>query len=327
MLNYLLYLTIIYLVFGILFFTGFNYAWVFGAIATILAQYLIFTHWKELKYLSIINIVIFIVAVFHYGKFTFHKLIEKEKRVIKETLNFNNPALLLDSDIAELPLPVKKWLRKCGAVGKNKTVVGKIEQLAFLKMKQDQKNWLKASATQYTTTEIPAFIWSVEVDMNPLIKFNGRDKFINGNGNMLIKINSLLTIVNEKGSKLNEATLQRYLGEMVWLPSLAVSPFITWEAIDERNARASMNFMGTTATGTFTFSENGNFEMYTALRYLENKPESKKYPWVLTVDSYSVFEGITVPSKMKATWQLQDSEWNWLRLEITGIKYNENVSW
>ncbi|MDN5330561.1 MAG: hypothetical protein PWP35_2348 [Bacteroidales bacterium] len=37
---------------------------------------------------------------------------------------------------------------------------------------------------------------------------------------MLIKVNSLIPVVNEKGNKLDEGTLQRYLGEIVWFPSL-----------------------------------------------------------------------------------------------------------
>jgi hypothetical protein len=42
----------------------------------------------------------------------------------------------------------------------------------------------------------------------------------------------------------------------------------------------------------------------------------------LTVDDYKVFGGIKVPSKMKATWILDDLDWTWLELEIADMEYN-----
>jgi len=53
-----------------------------------------------------------------------------------------------------------------------------------------------------------------------------------------------------------------------------------------------------------------------------NEPDSERKEWILTVDDYAVFEGIKVPSKIKATWKLDAGEWTWLHLEITDIQYN-----
>ena len=119
-------------------------------------------------------------------------------------------------------------------------------------MKPEQEKWMTASAIQYTTIDNPAFIWKVDVKMNSLLNFQGLDKFENGKGEMLIKINSLINVVNEQGKKLDEGTLQRYLGEMVWFPSLALSPYITWVQINDTTAKATMSYKGTHGSGTFS---------------------------------------------------------------------------
>lgn len=119
--------------------------------------------------------------------------------------------------------------------------------------------------------------------------------------------------------------MQRFLGEMAWFPSLSLSPFITWKQISDTSAVATMEYMGTKGSGTFYFSADGDFTKYVALRYKENEPTSKKYEWVLLVNDYNTFEGIRVPSKMTATWKLEEGDWTWLKLEVTDIKYNENV--
>jgi hypothetical protein len=142
---------------------------------------------------------------------------------------------------------------------------------------------------------------------------------------MLIKMNSLIKIVDEKGEKLNEGSMQRFLGEMVWFPSLALSHYITWKEVNDTTATATMDYKGTKASGTFYFSEEGDFVKYTAMRFKGNEDDAKRYEWVLLVDEYKTFEGIKVPSKMTATWKLENEDWTWLKLEIENIEYNEKA--
>ena len=64
----------------------------------------------------------------------------------------------------------------------------------------------------------------------------GRDRYADGHGHMLIKLASLLTVADGAGPEIDQGTLLRYLGEIVWFPSAALRDYISWEAIDERSA-------------------------------------------------------------------------------------------
>lgn len=318
--------TVLFVLYGVLYFAHNKYAWLIGFFAVIVSQFLIILYWKDAKFGTIPNVIILVVALVAYGHFNFQNLVHSETKMILEKSNVKRESILSNEDIKDLPSPVQKWLNRCGAVGKAKINVGNVIQKAELKMKPEQKEWLSAKAVQHTTIDVPAFLWSVDVEMNRLIGFQGRDKFVDGKGEMLIKVNSLINVVNEKGEKLDEGTMQRYLGEMVWFPSLALSSYISWKEINDTTARATMEFKGTKASGTFYFNENGDFEKYSALRFKGNESDAKRYEWVLLVDGYKTFEGIKVPSKMTATWKLESEDWTWLKLEIMDIKYNENVS-
>ena len=46
---------------------------------------------------------------------------------------------------------------------------------------------------------------------------------------------------------------------------------------------------------------------------------------LMKIDEYARFEGMNVPVKMAATWRLEHRDWTWLRLEVTDLRYNENV--
>jgi len=82
----------------------------------------------------------------------------------------------------------------------------------------------------------------------------------------------------------DEGTMQRFLGEIVWFSSAALSPYISWEAIDDLSAKAKMEYKGTIGSGTFYCNKQGDFVKYSAQRY---KAYTQKHPkWIaLIIDS------------------------------------------
>ncbi|MBU2650622.1 MAG: hypothetical protein KKA81_06795 [Bacteroidetes bacterium] len=300
------------------------FSWLVGVVAVIVSQLLIIYFWKDAKFGSIPNALILILAIVSYGQFSFNRLVQRETTSLINSVHISPDRSVSEDDLGKLPEPVKRWLQNSGMIGKRYIMLGKVIQRAEMKMKPEQQKWLDASAVQYTAIDLPAFIWSVDVKMNGLMFFLGRDKFEGGKGEMLIKLNALLNVVNEHGEKLNEGTIQRYLGEMVWFPSLALSEYISWEQVNDTTAKAIMQYKGTKGSGTFRFNSNGDFVSFSAMRYMGNEIESSRYEWVMLVEEYKTFDGIKVPSKMSATWKLDEGDWTWLKLEVTDIKYNEN---
>ena len=53
-----------------------------------------------------------------------------------------------------------------------------------------------------------------------------------------------LVNVDAKGKEIDQGALLRYLGEIVWVPSAALSDYITWEEMDSTTARATMSYEG-----------------------------------------------------------------------------------
>lgn len=316
---------LLFLLYAILYLSGSKWGWILGLSAVLLSQLLIIVFWKDAKFATIPNLIILFVALMAMGSFFFTEIARKERKKIIEQSSFSNDQSLSGEDLRSLPAPVQRWLRTCGIVGKPPITLARVEQEAKMKLREDQEDWMEATALQFTTIDRPAFIWTTDVKMNDLLSFKGRDKFEEGRGEMLIKLNSLIKIVDAKGEKIDQGALQRFLGEMVWFPSMAMSPYISWEELDDLSAKASMEHQGTSGSGTFYFNEEGDFIRFTALRYKGGDEEAKKHEWVLDVEEYSDFEGIRIPSKMTASWMLESGKWTWLDLEIKDIVYNENA--
>lgn len=271
---------------------------------------------------TLLCVAIILITTYLISKAIFNKKIEAEVAQIRRESANTKPSIITIEQLSELPHSVSNWLKNSGIIGKETICVVSLKQRAKMKMKPEQENWNNATAQQFFSINTPAFIWKVKLEMPPFLKIIGRDKFVNGKGEMLIKLFSLLNVANEKGKKIDEGSLQRYLGEIVWFPSAALSPYITWEEIDPLTARATMEYNGTKESGIFHFNKNGEVIQYSALRYKGNETHSKRYEWVINIREHAIMNGIKIPVKMTSTWRLEQGDWTWLDLEITEINYH-----
>ena len=297
--------------------------WPFFAIAAvILSQTLIVLYWQDAKFGTILNIIILSVSIPATGKFQFDGMVQKEAKELLSNIPKKTDGKIYKDDLSHLPEIVQKWMEKSGIVGMQKIVSVRLKEKGELKTKPEGK-WMPFTAKQYYNLENPAFVWVTDVTAFPGIHLSGRDKFNNGEGEMLIKLLSLIPVVDEgKNEKVNSGTMLRFLGEICWFPSAAINQYISWEEVDANSAKATFRLNNIEVTGLFTFTENGEFHSFEAERYYGGGENAKKEKWLVEALSYKEFDGIKIPDKSKVIWKLPEGDFNWLNLEITELEYN-----
>lgn len=299
-----------------------NYWWLSGFLAVLLSQVLIFNYWSDTKFGTIANLIILIYVITAYSSFRFKNKISEERKDLFKNSEPVSKKVITEETISELPSVVQKWLINSGTVGKSPISNVHLVQELKLKMKPEQSEWNHGIAEQYFTIQPPAFNWNITTQMNSIINIAGRDKFENGNGEMTIKLFSLIPVANAKNhKKVNQATLQRYLAEIVWFPSASLSPYISWESLDENSAKATMEFKGTKGLGEFHFDEKGNFKKFVAMRYQDIDAEERT-EWRVIATKTEERNGIKIPIECEASWILESGKWTWLKLKITNINYD-----
>jgi len=298
-----------------------SFWWLAGIAAVVISQILIFLFWQDAKFGSLPNLIILISCILGWASYSFTKKVKQETETMLSKAQVEIESYP-DQNFKHLPAPVQQWLEKSGINEKTKTSLVYLKQAIKMKMKPEQEEWTNATAQQYFTVNPPAFNWFVILKMNPFLNLVGRDKLENGQGEMIIKMFSLFSIANAKNDeKISQATLQRYLGEMVWFPSAALASYIVWEEINDTSAKATITCNGTKGSGIFHFDENGNFKKFEAMRYKDSKdPEPKK--WTVIATKTEERNGIKIPVECEATWKLENGNWTWLKLKITDINYN-----
>lgn len=316
-----LLVTLLFLSAAIGFLTEKSFWPIVAIVALVLSQVLFILVWKDARWGTIPNILILVIAIPSYGAFQFHHMVDNEIVALLTRVEERKEAIQ-KFDSENLPAPVLHWLKKSGALEKEPTTCARIKQVGRMRTSPDG-TWMNFTATQYFDFNNPAFVWSTQVEVMPLVSMVGRDKFTNGEGSMLIKFLSLTPVVDESNNeKINSGTMLRYMGELSWFPTTVLRSPVTWESMDSLSAKASLNYKNTRAEGIFYFSENGDFKAFEAERYYGAGVDAQLEKWRVEAVDYKEINGIRIPYKNRAIWKLKSGDFIWLELEIVTLETN-----
>lgn len=272
--------------------------------------------------ICILVIVFILLMVSFVGNYVFRQQVNKE---IDEFLNAQKEVAMKTirlEDIEHLPTPVKNWLKKAGAIDSESIHTARSKQTALVRLDKTTDNWLPLEADQYFTVNEPGFLWKAKFKIAPFIHIVGKDKYHHGKGQMLIKFQSLLTIADATGYEIDQGSLVRYLAEIVWVPTAALAEYITWEEIDQQSSKATIDFEGVSATGVFTFDDDGNPIHFVADRYGEFDGKFMMQPWSIKMHDHQFVNGFKVPFKAEITWKLDSGDYTWYSLELKELEFN-----
>lgn len=294
--------------------------WMFAAAAVIVSQILIFAGWRDARFGTVANVIALAVIVVAYGDWQFKKMTGSELKSFFANRNPEN-TLLTQEKISALPPVVQQWLVRSNAIGKPVVHTVRLKQTGEMRTTTDGK-WMPVTAEQYFNADEPGFIWIADVQAAPLIHLSGRDKYENGKGHMLIKALSLIPVADATGKETDQGSMLRYLAEIIWFPSAAVSPYITWEEIDPHAAKATITYGGISASGIFRFTNDGDMLSFEADRYYNRKEGATLEKWYIENKKYGDPGGIRMPLASEVTWKLKSGDFTWYKLEITDVEYN-----
>lgn len=311
-----------------LYFVGKGYWWIIGIPTLVLSQLLIAFYWQDAKFGTIANLIVLLVSLPAFGKWQFERQVKMESKLMLETHQSEEVLRVPTAeDITHLPGIVQQWLKRAGVIGQEVTRQAWLRQIGRMKTKPDGP-WMPFEATQGFNIQEPAFVWNTKVEMGPFLYLVGRDKYYKGFGLMTIKLLSLFKVVDEgPNDKIDSAAMLRFLSEMSWFPSAALSPYINWTAIDATTAKASMHYQGQSVAGIFTFSETGDFLSFSTQRYFGGGEDATLEKWLIEAVDHKTLGGYRIPYRSKVTWQLAAGDFHWLDVEVTHMEINNMESY
>lgn len=166
--------------------------------------------------------------------------------------------------IAGLPASVQRYF--------DYVFTGPVPRHAFVQLEAEgqfrrplTEDFTPTTARQTIAVAEPALLFAATTPVLPGIRARAYDFFAEGRMEMKAKIMSALTVMDERETpELNRISLRRWLLESALYPQgLLPGGPVTWEAIDEDTARATINADGLSASMVARFDDDGRMiEMF-----------------------------------------------------------------
>lgn len=283
---------------------------------------------KKMIWIVLGVLVSVIILVFTFFKIPYSKIKADFNNVsvtlMKEAVNNNE--VFTEENIKELPTPVKRYFNYCGYIGTRKMSYMKatFKNVAF-KTGKDKPS-LKIDYTQYNFVNKPDRIAFIDSSMFG-IPFQGFDSYLNGVGSMKGVIAKSYTLFDQRGDAMNKASLVTYLAECFLVPTVILQDYITWEGIDETHAKATIYYYDISASGIFTFNDNGEMVSFTTNDRIATEIDgtAKNVKWTAICSDYKESNGIRKPTVLKAIWHYKDGDQIYFNGNEIQIEYDYNM--
>lgn len=226
-------------------------------------------------------------------------------------------------DFADFPTAIQKYIENCGYIGTPKMSCLKMEyhDVDFWQGRNGAK--LVIDYTQYNFVKEPCRMALIDSSMFG-VPFEGYDYYQNGTGGMKGVIAKAITLFNRTGADMDKACLVTFLAESMFVPSVLLQDYISFEEISDFEVQATIAYGGQSASGIFTFNEQ--YEMIsfkTNDRAAMGTDGSVEYiPWSALCSDYRVSEnGMKYPTKFQAVWNYSDEDFVYFDGVISEISY------
>lgn len=235
-------------------------------------------------------------------KYDIKQLFKNSENLSHKTFNFQQ--------LESLPIVVQNYFKHVLKEGQPYISKVKLKHKGRFKTGKDKK-WSAIKGKQYFSAWKPGFIW--EGRIAGIV--SARDKYLNDKGSLTIKLLDVFKISEGKGSTFDQGELLRWLGESVWFPTnLLPSERLTWEPVDDNSAKLIFNYNDLNIFYIVTFNEQHELVKFETRRYMD---ASTLKPWFGECSNYQEVEGVKVPFNIKASWKLDDGDFNYVDFYIT----------
>jgi len=271
-----------------------------------------------------LNKIIIVIALFAIllmvamviGEMVIESQLRKDvKTLFSLSQNISNKTYSSEQ-LEQLPEPVRRYFRY--SLQENQSYISYVRLMhdGKFRIKPGQK-WMPIRGQEYFTVEKPGFVWFGKVPL-----FSAEDVYYNGEGNLRVKLLSLIKIVDAKGKEIDQGELLRWLGEAPWFPTaLLPSEKLRWEAIDENSAKAILKDGNITVEGIFYFNQQGEIIQFKAKRFKDGMLEN----WSGLYHDYREVNGMKVPMRVEVIWNLKEGDFKYVDFSIKKIEYDVPV--
>ncbi|HEY6079277.1 MAG TPA: DUF6544 family protein [Polyangiaceae bacterium] len=231
-----------------------------------------------------------------------------------------------EATLEKLPLPVRRYMRFMGVVGKPRDWSVRARFAARFRL--DRGSWLKCDALQYDTRLQVSRIFCMQLSLKGLLPVTVRDTYVHGRGTMLAKAFDTFTVAKGTGPEIDVGELVTYLNDAILMaPSLLLGPEVSWREVDAGCFDVTLCDGALSVSARVWLDEQGAPRDFSTTDRFFDTPDGKRVrtEWRTPVSGFQDANGRKLPRHAQAVWQLPDGPFAYADFSVDPTQVSFNV--
>lgn len=307
--------------------------WVAGVVALVLSQGVILSAWGDAKFGTIANLILLAAVAYGFMSEGPPSFAAEYERNVEARLgdaasvgtrapDGDASAVLTEEDLAPLPEPVQRYIRRMGSVGQ--PWVDHVHTVWRGRIRSGPDDpWMPFTAEQFNVPHEPARFFLMDARKAGL-PVDVLHAFRDGAASMRVRLLSMIPLVNARGLEMTRAETVTLLNDMVLLyPSALVDPrlgpYVGWEALDESSARVRYTVGANEVSAVLKFNDEGDLVDFVSDDRLAASPDGSafvQWRWSTPVADYRSFGDLRLMSRGEGLWHAPEGTYSYIELEL-----------
>jgi hypothetical protein len=298
--------------------------WAVGALAVVVSQVAVVTAWSDAAVGTVANVLL-LVAVLHgfasrgplslraaYERHLAHAWPSTEQRDVTE------------ADLAPLPEPVRRYLRRAGVVGRPQVHDFRATWTGRMRSGPDSA-WMPFTADQLNTLDTPRRFFLMAARMKGL-PVDVLHAFDSRGATMRVRLLSALSLVDARGAELTRAeTVTLFNDTCVLAPGALVDADVTWRPVDAHRVVGLFTLGADTVTAELRFDDAGDLVDFVSddrAAASSDGRTSTRTRWTTPLGGHARVGSARVPTKGETRWHPDSGAWTYGEFTLTSLAYD-----
>lgn len=296
--------------------------WMFAAVAVVLSQALIIAYGRDARFGTVANLLVGLAIVVAAASWNFRRAYVHAAEQAVEASNTLPAQVVTEADLAPMPLPVQRYLRATGAVGKPRP---RNMRLAFQgDIRSKDGPWMPFTTVQTNTFGTPTRSFWMDATMKGL-PTKGLHAYDNGTATMRIKLLGLFQVMEAHGREMDTAETVTWFNDLcLFAPGALVDERISWTAIDDRSAQATFTHNGIRISAVLVFDAQDHLvDFISDDRYaLLEDQAPRTYRFSTPASEHGPIAGLVLPHYGETVWMLPEGPFTYGRFRLKSVAYD-----
>lgn len=305
-----------------LLFLGYDRWWMLSVMAVVLSQALIIAYGRDARFGTVANLLVGLAVVVAAASWNFRRAYVHAAEQAVQASNALPVHVLSEADLAPMPLPVQRYLRATGAVGKPRP---RNMRLCFQgDIRSTDGPWMPFTTVQTNTFATPTRFFWMDATMKGL-PTKGLHAYDNGTASMRIKLLGLFQVMEAHGPEMDTAETVTWFNDLcLFAPGALVDERISWAAIDDRSAQASFAHNGIRISAVLVFDAQDHLvDFISDDRYaLLDDQAPRKCRFSTPASEHGPIAGLVLPHYGETVWMLPDGPFTYGRFRLRSVEYD-----